>query len=105
MKLQNILPAVLLMMGSTAQAQTAITVNGQVVGAFAQSSAQDFVIKGNIKGIKNGTKVALRSKESGKYIEAECLSQGNSFVLKGKVEGTLLVQLCIDDKPKAEYKE
>lgn len=73
--------------------------------AFAQSSAQDFVIKGNIKGIKNGTKVALRSKESGKYIEAECLSQGNSFVLKGKVEGTLLVQLCIDDKPKAEYKE
>lgn len=73
--------------------------------AFAQSSAQDFVIKGNIKGIKNGTKVALRSKESGKYIEAECLSQGNSFVLKGKVKGTLLVQLCIDDKPKAEYKE
>ena len=73
--------------------------------AFAQSSAQDFVIKGNIKGIKNGTKVALRSKESGKYIEAECLSQGNSFVLKGKVEGTMLVQLCIDNKPKAEYKE
>lgn len=32
MKLQNILPAVLLMMESTAQAQTAITVNGQVVG-------------------------------------------------------------------------
>ena len=32
MKLQNILPAVLLMMGSTAQAQTAISVKGQVVG-------------------------------------------------------------------------
>lgn len=32
MKLQNILPAVLLMMESTAQAQTAISVNGQVVG-------------------------------------------------------------------------
>lgn len=32
MKLQNILPAVLLMMESTVQAQTAITVNGQVVG-------------------------------------------------------------------------
>ncbi len=73
--------------------------------AFAQSSAQDFVIKGNIKGIKNGTKVALRSQEQGRYIQTECLSQGNSFVLKGKVEGTLLVQLCIDDKPKAEYKE
>ena len=76
-----------------------------MLGAFAQSSAQDFVIKGNIKGIKNGTKVALRSQEQGRYIQTECLSQGNSFVLKGKVEGTLLVQLCIDDKPKAEYKE
>lgn len=32
MKLQNILPAVLLMMESTAQAQTAISVKGQVVG-------------------------------------------------------------------------
>lgn len=32
MKLQNILPAVLLMMGSTAQAQTAISVKGQVAG-------------------------------------------------------------------------
>lgn len=32
MKLQNILPAVLLLMGSTAQAQTAIQVKGQVVG-------------------------------------------------------------------------
>lgn len=32
MKLQNILPAVLLIMGSTAQAQTAIQVKGQVVG-------------------------------------------------------------------------
>ena len=76
-----------------------------VVGAFAQSSAQDFVIKGNIKGIKNGTKVSLRVQEQGKNVEAECLSQGSSFVLKGKVEGTMLVQLCIDDKPKAEFKE
>lgn len=32
MKLQTILPAVLLLMGSTAQAQTAISVKGQVVG-------------------------------------------------------------------------
>lgn len=76
-----------------------------VVGAFAQSSAQDFVIKGNIKGIKNGTKVSLRAQEQGKNVEAECLSQGSSFVLKGKVEGTKLVQLSIDNKPKAEYKE
>lgn len=105
MKLQNLLPAVLLFMGSTAQAQTSIHVKGQVVGASAQSSAQDFVIKGNIKGIKNGTKVSLRSQEQGKNVEAECLSQGSSFILKGKVEGTMLVQLCIDNKPKAEYKE
>ena len=76
-----------------------------VVSACAQSSAQDFVIKGNIKGIKNGTKVSLRVQEQGKNVEAECLSQGSSFVLKGKVDGTMLVQLCIDDKPKAEYKE
>lgn len=76
-----------------------------VVSACAQSSAQDFVIKGNIKGIKNGTKVSLRVQEQGKNVKAECLSQGSSFVLKGKVEGTMLVQLCIDDKPKAEYKE
>ena len=68
--------------------------------AFAQ---QPFTIKGNIAGIKNGTKVYLRTKESGKNIEAQCLSKSSSFELKGSVKGTLLVQLCIDDKPQAAY--
>lgn len=70
--------------------------------AFAQ---QAFTIKGNIPGIKNGTKVYLRTKESGKNMEAQCLSKGSSFELKGNVQGTQLVQLCIDDKPQAAYQK
>lgn len=75
------------------------------LGVFAQCASQDFTIKGTIPGVKNGTQVKLKSQESGKYIETECLTQGSSFTLKGKVNGTLLVQLCIDDKPKASYTE
>ncbi len=71
----------------------------------AGSFAQTFTIKGTIPGIKDGTKVQLRVKESGKQIEAECLSKGSSFVLTGKVESPMLVQLQIDDKPKAAYKD
>ncbi len=74
-------------------------------GAFAQTANRNFTIKGTIPGIKNGTKVSLRSQESGKRIEAECLSKGASFTLAGKVNGTLLVQLQIDDKPQNAYKQ
>ncbi len=66
--------------------------------------ANAFTIKGNIPGIKNGTKVSLRSQENDKRIEAECLSQGSTFVLKGTVRGTMLVQLQINDKPENAYK-
>lgn len=71
------------------------------VGAFAQN----FTIKGTIPGIKNGTKVSLRCQESGKIINAECLSKGASFALTGNVNGTLLVQLQINDKPLNEYRQ
>lgn len=71
------------------------------VGAFAQN----FTIKGTIPGIKNGTKVSLRCQENGKSIKAECLSKGASFALTGNVNGTLLVQLQIDDKPLNEYRQ
>ncbi len=67
--------------------------------------ANAFTIKGNIPGIKNGTKVSLRSQENDKRIEAECLSQGSTFVLKGTVRGTMLVQLQISDKPANAYKD
>ena len=82
---------------------------GAFVPSFAQNAkvaaAQAFTIKGNIPGIKNGTKVSLRSQESGRNIEAECLTKGSSFVLSGRVEGTMLVQLQINDKPEGAYKE
>lgn len=91
----------------------ALAVSLMAVGAFVPSFAQNakvakgqtFTIKGNIPGIKNGTKVSLRSQESGRYIEAECLTKGSSFVLTGKVEGTMLVLLQINDKPESAYKE
>lgn len=75
------------------------------VSAFAQSASQVFTIKGTIPGIKNGTKVSLKSMESGKDIHAECLSQGASFSLEGNVSGTILVKLKIDDKPQNEYQQ
>lgn len=75
------------------------------VSAFAQSASQVFTIKGTIPGIKNGTKVSLKSMESGKDIHAECLSQGASFSLEGNVAGTILVKLKIDDKPQNEYQQ
>lgn len=82
---------------------------GAFIPSFAQNvkvaAGQSFTIKGNIPGIKNGTKVCLRSQESGRNIEAECLTKGSSFVLSGKVDGTLLVQLQINDKPESAYKE
>ena len=82
---------------------------GAFVPSFAQNAkvaaAQAFTIKGNIPGIKNGTKVSLRSQESGRNIEAECLTKRSSFVLSGRVEGTMLVQLQINDKPEGAYKE
>lgn len=71
----------------------------------ANTFAQTFTIKGTIPGVKNGTKVSLRSQESGKYVETECLTKGSSFALIGKVEGTLLVQLQINDKPENAYKD
>lgn len=71
------------------------------VGAFAQN----FTVKGTIPGIKNGTKVSLRCQENGKSINAECLSKGDAFILTGNVNGTLLVQLQIDDKPQSEYRQ
>ena len=71
------------------------------VGAWAQT----FTIKGSIPGVKNGTKVSLRCKENDKDIDAECLTKGNTFVLTGKIEGTMLVELQINDRPESSYKE
>lgn len=79
----------------------ALAVSFMAVGAFAQN----FTIKGTIPGIKNGTKVSLRCQENGKSIKAECLSKGASFALTGNVNGTLLVQLQINDKPLNEYRQ
>ena len=81
----------------------ALAASMMAVGAMAQSANRTFTVKGTIPGIKNGTKVSLRCQESGKTIEAECLSKGASFALTGNVNGTLLVQLQIDDKPQNEY--
>lgn len=70
-------------------------------GAFAQS----FTVKGNIKGIKNGTKVSLRSRENGKQITCSTLSKGSAFELKGTVKSPMLVEIEISDKPQSEYKQ
>lgn len=90
----------------------ALATTSLVVGAFMPSfaqkadiTAQPFTIKGTIPGIKNGTKVSLRCQEKDKSIKAECLSKGNSFILSGKVAGTMLVMLQINDKPQVEYKQ
>lgn len=83
----------------------ALAASLMAVSAFAQSASQVFTIKGTIPGIKNGTKVSLKSMESGKDIHAECLSQGASFSLEGNVSGTILVKLKIDDKPQNEYQQ
>ncbi len=66
--------------------------------------AHNFIIKGNIPGIKNGTKVSLRSRENARDVQAECLTQGSAFVLKGVVKSPMLVQLQINDKPENAYK-
>lgn len=79
----------------------ALAASMMAVGAFAQS----FTIKGTIPGVKNGTKVSLRSQESGKDVEAECLTKGSTFVLTGKVASPMLVQLQINDRPEAAYKQ
>lgn len=79
----------------------ALAASLMAVGAYAQS----FTIKGTIPGVKNGTKVRLRAQESGKNVEAECLTKGNSFVLTGKVASPMLVQLQINDRPENAYKE
>ena len=81
----------------------ALAASLMAVSAFAQSASQVFTIKGTIPGIKNGTKISLKSQETGKDIQAECSSHGSSFTLKGHVSGTILVQLKIDDKPQNEY--
>ena len=91
----------------------ALAASLMAVGAFIPSLAQNanveagqsFTIKGNIPGVKNGTKVRLRCQERDRNIEAECLTKGSSFVLSGQVKGTMLVQLQINDKPEAAYKE
>lgn len=81
----------------------ALAASLMAVSAFAQSASQVFTIKGSIPGIKNGTKVSLKSQENGKDIQVECLSHGSSFTLQGHVSGTILVQLQINDKPQNEY--
>ena len=91
----------------------ALAASLMAVGAFIPSFAQDakvdagqpFTIKGNIPGVKNGTKVRLRCQERDRNFEAECLTKGSSFVLTGKVKGTMLVQIQINDKPESAYKE
>lgn len=83
----------------------ALAASLMAVSAFSQTANQVFTIKGNIPGIKNGTKVSLKSQENGKDIQAECMSQGSSFLLTGNVSGTILVQLKIDDKPLNEYQQ
>ena len=93
---------------SRALAASLLTV-GALVPSLAQNAqvefGQLFTIKGNIPGVKNGTKVHLRSYENGRSLEAECLTKGSSFVLSGKVNGTMLVQFQINDKPESAYQD
>ncbi|MGM9733466.1 MAG: thioredoxin-like domain-containing protein [Prevotella sp.] len=69
------------------------------------ATAQNFKVKGFIPGMRRGTMVQLRSAEQGRNIEAECLSDDGVFVLTGKVESPMLVELRINGKPESEYKE
>ncbi len=88
-------------MKTTLSITIALAASMMTVGAYAQS----FTIKGSIPGVKNGTKVKLRSLENGKDVEAECLTKGNTFVLTGNVDSPMLVQLQINDRPENSYKE
>ena len=77
-----------------------------VAASIATSAtAQNFKEKGFIPGMRRGTMVQLRSAEQGRDIEAECLSDDGVFVLTGKVESPVLVELRINGKPESEYKE
>lgn len=88
-------------MNRTLSLSLALAASMMAVGAYAQS----FTIKGNIPGVKNGTKVKLRCRENDKDIQAQCLSKGSTFVLTGKVESPMLVELEIYDRPENAYKE
>ena len=59
------------------------------MSASAQAAeGQPFTIKGNIKGIKNGTKVSLRCRESGKYIDIKWSCMDFNFGECPKLENT-----------------
>lgn len=73
---------------------------------LAQLCASSFTVTGDIPGVKDGTKVSLRCREEGKRMEeVSCLTKGGSFKLTGKVDGPVLVELRINDKPEASYQK
>ncbi|MGN0280861.1 MAG: TlpA family protein disulfide reductase [Prevotella sp.] len=69
------------------------------------SFAQSFTVKGNIPGMRKGTRVALRSAEHGRNVDVHCLSDDEHFEMTGTIESPLLVELHISEKPEAEYRE
>ena len=77
---------------------------GLVRRKIAELSASSFSVSGDIPGIKDGTRVSLVCREQGKEMEkVTCLTKGSSFRLTGRVDGTALVELRINDKPEAAY--
>ena len=71
--------------------------------AFSVSAnAQGFTIKGNIKGVKDGTRVTLRFRDDGAPENVETLTKGGSFELKGTVKSPMMTTIEIDDRPKSE---
>ncbi len=68
----------------------------------ASANAQGFTVKGNIKGVKDGTRVALRFRDGGAPENVETLTKGGSFELKGTIKSPMMTTIEIDDRPKSE---
>ena len=77
-----------------------------VAASLATTSfAQTFTISGTIPGMRRGTRIALRSAEQSRNINFQCLSDNESFTISGTIKSPVLAELCIDEKPAAEYSE
>lgn len=68
----------------------------------ASANAQGFTVKGDIKGVKDGTRVVLRFRDNGAPENLETLTKGGSFELKGIVKSPMMTTIEIDDRPKSE---
>lgn len=71
--------------------------------AFAQKSGKQFVITGNIPGMKDGAEVRLSNKEGGGDPIATTKVKNQAFRLVGKVASPSLCELEIDDAKPAGY--